>query len=65
MPEKILVRTYQPNRDKTNFTFDNLEKAFKFLNKKEEDISQTIDILGATDIYFKNTNDYIRICGSL
>ena len=33
--------------------------------KKEEDISQTIDILGATDIYFKNTNDYIRICGSL
>lgn len=57
----ILVRQYIPHRDKDNTWVETLEEALKILNKKEEDIIQKVDWLNYTDVYFKDTKDYIRI----
>lgn len=59
--ENILVRQYVPQCDKTNTWVSSLEEALKILGKREEHISQKVDWLNYTDVYFKGTKDYIRI----
>jgi hypothetical protein len=60
-PKNILVRTYQTNRDKTNYTLRSLKDAYELLGKSENDVCQRVAWLNHEDIFFKETKDYIRV----
>lgn len=58
---KILVRIYVPQGDKINVFRDNLEDAVKLLGVSLDDTKQRLKWCNCEDIYFKGTNNYIRI----
>jgi len=60
---KILVRKYVKNRDKHNeMTEDgNIELALKMLGKDFKDIYREVYWLHYVDLFFTDTNDYLRI----
>lgn len=58
---KILVRIYIPQGDKTNIGAKTLEKAYSLLNQTEHNIKQRVKWSNYEDIFFNDTNNYIRI----
>ncbi len=57
----ILARKYVTNGDKSNAWFTTMEEALEFLGQTEDKIRQRVDWLQYTDIFFRDTNDYLRI----
>lgn len=57
----ILARKYVSNRDKSNDWFTSMEDALEFLGQTEEKIRQRVNWLNYTDIFFRDTNDYLRV----
>jgi len=62
---KVLVRVYVTNGDKSNKMVDTIEEGFKALNKSESDIRTKVNWLNFTDIFFRDTNDYLRVNNNL
>lgn len=62
---KYLVRIYHTNKDKQNESTNDWERALKCIGKSESDIYHKVDWLYLTDIYFKDTKDYIRVNNKL
>lgn len=58
---KILARKYVTNGDKWNSWFTSLSEALEFLQETEENISVKVDWLHYIDIFFKGTNNYLRV----
>jgi len=58
---KILARKYVTNGDKWNSWFTSLSEALEFLQETEENISIKVNWLHYTDIFFKGTNNYLRV----
>lgn len=58
---RILVRKYVKNGDKSNKTVDNIDEALKLLGKSFKDIYLKVDWSNQVDLFFKDTNDYLRI----
>jgi hypothetical protein len=57
----ILARKYVTNGDKSNGWFTTMEEALEFLGQTEDKIRQRVNWLNYTDIFFRDTNDYLRI----
>lgn len=62
---KVLVRVYVTNGDKSNKTVATVEEGFKALGKNESDVSIKVNWLHYTDIFFRDTKDYLRINNNL
>ena len=62
---KYLVRIYHTNKDKQNEPTNSLETALKYIGKSESDIYNKVDWLHYTDIFFRDTKDYIRVNNQL
>ena len=62
---KVLVRVYVTNGDKSNKMVDTIEEGFKALNKSETDVRTKVNWLNFTDIFFRDTNDYLRVNNNL
>lgn len=58
---KVLARKYSVNQDEVNRWFDTLEEALSYLGQSKESIVTKVDWLNYTDIFFKNTNNYLRV----
>jgi hypothetical protein len=58
---KYLVRIYHTNKDKQNENVSTLERALQLIGKTESDIYNRVNWLHYTDLFFRDTNDYIRI----
>lgn len=58
---KILVRQYVKNSDKSNKTVDSIDEALRLIGKSFKDVYLKVEWLNQVDLYFKDTNDYIRI----
>jgi hypothetical protein len=58
---KVLARKYVVNNDKTNEWFDSIDDGIKYLKQTEDKIRLRVEWLCYTDIFFKDTNDYLRI----
>lgn len=58
---RVLVRIYQPQRDKLNVNKKTLEEGMELLGVTEEDIKQRVPWSNMEDVYFKGTKNYIRI----
>jgi hypothetical protein len=61
---KYLVRIYHINKDKQNESVSTLEQALLLLGKSESDIYQRVNWLHYTDLFFRDTNNYIRVDNS-
>ena len=62
---KYLVRIYHNQKDKQNESTNDWECALKYIGKSESDICQKVDWLYFTDIFFRGTNNYIRVNNKL
>ena len=62
---KYLVRIYHTNKDKQNESTNDWERALKYIGKSESDIYHKVNWLHYTDVFFQNTNDYIRVNNKL
>jgi hypothetical protein len=62
---KYLARIYNTNRDKQNESTNSFERALKYIGKSESDIYHKVDWLHYTDIFFRDTSNYIRINNKL
>lgn len=62
---KVLVRVYVTNGDKSNKMVDTIEEGFKALNKSETDVRTKVNWLNFTDIFFRDTNNYLRVNNNL
>lgn len=62
---KYLVRLYHVNKDKQNESVPTLEQALQLLGKSESDIYQRVDWLHYTDLFFRDTTNYIRVNNKL
>ena len=58
---KILVRIYIPQGDKANIEVKTLDRAYSLLKQTEENIKQRVKWNNYEDIFFNDTNNYIRI----
>ena len=58
---EFLVRQYVSNRDKTNTRVYTIEDAVKILKKELTEVETVISWSNYVDLYFKGTNNYIRI----
>lgn len=58
---KYLARIYHTNKDKQNEQTNDFKIALSHLNKVETDIYLKVDWLHYTDLFFKDTNNYIRV----
>lgn len=58
---QYLVRKYHTNKDKQNEVFSTLEEALLCIGKKETDIYLKVNWLHLTDVFFRDTKDYIRV----
>jgi len=65
MSKKVLVRKYVTNGDKVNRQVDTLEEGLKILGKTENEVTIKVDWLDFTDIFFKDTNNYLRVNNNL
>jgi hypothetical protein len=61
---KYLVRIYHTNKDKQNESVSTLEQALLLLGKSESDIYKRVDWLHYTDLFFRDTTNYIRVDNS-
>lgn len=61
---KYLVRLYHNNKDKQNESTSTLKQALTIIGKRESDIYQRVNWLNYTDLFFRDTNNYIRIDNS-
>jgi uncharacterized protein Smg (DUF494 family) len=61
---KYLVRIYHINKDKQNESVSTLEQALILLGKSESDIYNRVNWLQYTDLFFRDTNNYIRVDNS-
>jgi len=62
---KVLIRVYVSNGDKSNKTVSTVEEGFKALGKIESDVSTRVNWLHYTDIFFRDTYDYLRVNNNL
>jgi hypothetical protein len=62
---KYLVRIYHTSKDKQNESVSTLEQALLLLGKSESDIYQRVDWLHYTDLFFRDTTNYIRVNNKL
>lgn len=62
---KYLVRIYHINKDKQNESVSTLEQALLLLGKSESDIYQRVNWLHYTDLFFRDTTNYIRVNNKL
>jgi hypothetical protein len=58
---KYLCRIYVPQRDKLNVSKGTLNEALTLLNQTLDNVKVKINWLNIEDIYFNNTQNYIRI----
>jgi hypothetical protein len=58
---QILARKYVANGDKINQWVDSIEEGLQLLNQTEDKIRQRVNWSGYTDIFFRDTNDYLRV----
>lgn len=58
---KILVRIYVPQGDKANIEVKTLDRAYSLLSQTEHNIKQRVKWCNFEDIYFNDTNNYLRI----
>lgn len=62
---KYLVRIYHINKDKQNESTDSFEVALRHVNKTEKEIYLRVNWLHYTDLFFRDTNNYIRVNNNL
>ena len=58
---KYLVRVNHTNKDKQNENVNTLERALQLIGKTESDIYNRVNWLNFTDLFFRDTSNYIRI----
>lgn len=62
---KYTVRIYHINKDKQNELTNDWMQALQYIGKSEIDIYQKVNWLHYTDIFFRDTNNYIRVNNKL
>lgn len=62
---KYLVRIYHTNKDKQNESVSTLGQALFLLGKNESDIYNKVNWLHYTDLFFRDTTNYIRVNNKL
>ena len=62
---KYLIRIYHTNKDKQNESTNDFETALRHVNKIEKEIYLRVDWLHYTDLFFRDTNNYIRVNNNL
>jgi len=62
---KYLVRIYHTNKDKQNETVDTLERALTIIGKQKNEVYLRVNWLNYTDLFFRDTSNYIRVNNTL